>query len=99
MAFTQAHQTIAERREPFRRERQVDSVVHPVAGDDGVGPRLSQDTRETLQQIGARELSAGVAFLGKTGDRLAWEAQIQKFNLSPWKPRREVRLDGFHVLP
>jgi hypothetical protein len=59
----------------FRAERQVNAVVHAIAGKDELRLRFLQSTVETLMQIRTRKFATGVAFLAQTAHRLAAEAQ------------------------
>ncbi len=65
--------------EAFVREREVDAVVHAVAGDDEVGFGLGEDAVEAFVEIRAREFAAGVTFFGETGDGFAGEAEVEEF--------------------
>ena len=60
-------------------EREVDAVVHAVAGDDEVGFGLGEYAVEAFVEIRAGEFAAGVAFLGEAGDGLAGEAEVEEF--------------------
>ncbi len=65
--------------EAIVREREVDAVVHAVAGDDEVGFGLGEYAVEAFVEIRAGEFAAGVAFLGEAGDGFAGEAEVEEF--------------------
>ena len=65
--------------EAFVGEREVDAVVHAVAGDDEVGFGLREDAVEAFVEIRAWEFAAGVTFLGEARDGFAGEAEVEEF--------------------
>ena len=65
--------------EAFVGEREVDAVVHAVAGDNEVGFGLGEDAVEAFVEIRAGEFATGVAFFGEARDGLAGEAEVEEF--------------------
>ncbi len=65
--------------EAIVREREVDAVVHAVAGDDEVGFGLGEYAVEAFVEIRTGEFAAGVTFFGEARDGLAGEAEVEEF--------------------
>ena len=94
----QLEHSFAELRRTFLSVRIIDAVVHPVAGDDEVGLRLRQHAVEPLMQIGPGKTAARMAGLGKSGDRLARQTEIDELDLAVGEFRHGIRLDAFDVM-
>ena len=73
--FMQLLHAILERFGPHRAERQVNAVIHAVAGKDKLRLGLFQRSVKTLVQIRTRKLATGMAVFAQTAHRFAAEAE------------------------
>ena len=74
-------------------ERQVDAVVHAVAGEDESGLEGVEDAIKPLVETGAGEFPAGVTRLGQAGGGFAAEAEVHDFRMGKLRGRPQCSLD------
>ena len=73
--------------------REVDAVVHAVAGEHERGLVGVEDAVEPFVKTGTWKFPAGVPRFGKSGDRLAAETEVDDFRIGELRRAPQGGLD------
>src|SRR3954470_6646707 len=96
---SQKNYAIGERGKTLLPERIINPVVHSIACQDEIRLELLQNPIQTFVQVRTRKRSSGMARLGETRHCLAWQPNIDQFEIAVRKLSQQNRLDVVNVKP